>query len=100
MTPAEPLVTDEVIRVRLGFDFMDDSAALELMAEEAQGIILNYIGGIRDPEWTKDTVPPTIRSAILLAIARLYDMRSGAEGEVLTPAIKSLLRRYRKPVIA
>jgi len=92
------LVTLSEVKVRLGFDFNYDDAALNGMIEEAQDHVLTYIAAAPD-KWGPDPAPARIRSAIILAVARLYATR-GEDGEVLTPAIKSLLRRDRKPVVA
>lgn len=86
------------VKERLGFDFDYDDGALQAMIEEAQDHVLTYIAAAAD-KWAPDAAPPRIRSAIILAVARLYATR-GEDGEVLTPAIKSLLRRDRKPVVA
>lgn len=92
------LITLAEVKSRLGFDFDFDDAALQAMIVEAQDHALTYVEAAAD-KWTIETVPPRIRSAIILVVARLYANR-GEDGEVLTPAIKSLLRRDRKPVVA
>lgn len=83
---------------RLGFDFSHDDFALAGMIEEAQDHVLRYISAPAD-RWTEETVPPRIKSAIVLVTARLYANRD-SDGEILTPAVKGLLRRDRKPVVA
>lgn len=92
------LVTLGDLKARLGFDFGYDDQALGLINEEAQDHVLTYVAAAPD-KWTAETVPPRIRSAIILASARLYAGRDD-DGEVLTPAIKRLLRRDRTPVVA
>lgn len=86
------------VKVRLGFDFDYDDEALQIMIEEAQDHVLTFIAAAAD-KWDPESAPARIKSAIFLAVARLYAIR-GEDGEVLTPAIKSLLRRDRKPVVA
>lgn len=95
---ANPLVSLADVKTRLGFDFSYDDAALTLIINEAQDHVLKYIDPVAPP-YTDETVPARIRSAIILVVARLYTGR-GEDGEVLSPSIKSLLRRDRKPVVA
>lgn len=92
------LATLPELKTRLGFDFDHDDAALTLILVEAQDHVLKYVGKT-DDAWTDQTVPPRIKSAIILTSARLYANRDD-DGEILTPAVKSLLRRDRKPVVA
>jgi len=86
------------LKQRLGFDFTHDDAALSLILAEAQDHVLRYVAAEADL-WTEQTVPPRIKSAIILVTARLYANRDD-DGGILTPAVKGLLRRDRKPVVA
>lgn len=92
------LVTLLELKTRLGFDFDHDDAALALILFEAQDHVLKYVDAA-DDAWTDQTVPPRIKSAIIIVSARLYANRDD-DGEILTPAVKNLLRRDRKPVVA
>lgn len=92
------LVTLPELKTRLGFDFDHDDEALALILGEAHDHVLKYVAAA-DDAWTAQTVPPRIKSAIILVSARLYANRDD-DGEILTPAVKSLLRRDRKPVVA
>jgi len=92
------LIDLEDLKTRLGFDFTYDDAALTLILAEAQDHVLTYVVAAAD-KWTADTLPARIRSAIIITAARLYANRD-EDGEILTPAIKRLLRRDRKPVVA
>lgn len=86
------------LKQRLGFDFSHDDTALGLILTEAQDHVLKYVEAGEDL-WSDTTVPPRIKSAIILVAARLYANRDD-DGEILTPAVKGLLRRDRKPVVA
>lgn len=66
------------------------------LVAQAQDIVLGYIDK-PDTEWTDETVPPRITAAIMLVLARLH---AADDGPVITDAVKSLLRRDRKPVVA
>lgn len=92
------LVALPELKIRLGFDFDHDDATLTLILGEAQDHVLKYVAAV-DDAWTAQTVPARIKSAIILVSARLYANRDD-DGEILTPAVKSLLRRDRKPVVA
>lgn len=92
------LVDLEAAKERLGFDFNHDDFALADMIAEAQDHVLRYIAAPED-RWTAETLPPRIKSAILLVTARLYANRD-SDGEIITAAVKGLLRRDRKPVVA
>lgn len=93
------LVTLEDLKLRLGFDFHFDDEALILMLDEAQDHVLSWVDDPATP-WAADTAPLGVKSGIILTVARLYATRGGEEGEILTPAIKALLRRFRKTVVA
>lgn len=78
-------------------------AEVAAKAEEASDIVLDYLGRRDNPdEWTDETVPGTVRAAVLLTFGALWENRDGGEDgpEPLSTAVKSLLRRYRDPVLA
>lgn len=92
------LVTVEEVKARLRIDFPDEDDPVTSMAEEATDIVIGYIEK-PDHGWTSDTAPPRIKAAIFLVIAQLYENRSG-EVEILTDAVKGVLRRDRDPALA
>lgn len=69
---------------------------IEGLVIQAQDVVLDYIGTTEN-DWTPETVPPRITAAIMLVVVRLH---AADDGPVITDAIKSLLRRDRKPVVA
>lgn len=92
------LVTLEDAKARLRVDFADEDTLIEQLLDDATDIIIGYIKQ-PDHEWDDTTVPPRIRSAILLTVARLYEDREGSE-PVLNDTIKGLLHRDRDPALA
>lgn len=92
------LVSLPDLKTRLGFDFDHDDPALTQILAEAQDHVLKYVEAA-DDAWTDQTVPARIKSAIIIVAARLYANRDD-DAEILTPAVKSLLRRDRKPAVA
>ena len=58
-------------------------------------IIVGYLK-ITELTWTVDTVPPRVRTAILLTIQAIYDTTD----DPITDAVKSLLWRDRDPALA
>lgn len=85
-------------------DFSGDERFDEVTRKvaEATDIVVNYIKK-PDHGWTVETVPPRIRSAILLALSAVWEDREGTgDGDYLRPdgAIARLLARDRDPAIA
>jgi hypothetical protein len=71
-------------------------------ALEASDIILDYLDEDGDLEWTSDTVPPLVRSAVLLMLTHLWEHR-GDEMEpdaMVWQAVGRVLARTRTPVVA
>lgn len=93
---AAPLVKLDDVKLRLGVNFHTHDTLITAMIIEATDIVIDYIMK-PDHGWTIETVPGRISSAILLVIARLY---ARDDEPVLTDAVKSILRRDRKPVVA
>lgn len=89
------LVTLDQIRGRLRIDAIDDQADVESMAAEATDIVIGYLK-IAELEWTVDTVPDRVRTAILLVVQALYD---GAP-QPISSAVQSILWRDRDPALA
>lgn len=109
------LITLDVAKQHLRVDHTDDDADIQRKVDEATDHIMGYIKktiGTPDPDdpsivdWTPETVPPRIRSAVCLMLSKLYDDRAGGktDNEVamgyLTKEITSLLHRDRDPAIA
>jgi hypothetical protein len=73
---------------------------------QASWIALDYLGYDEIPDdWLSEESPSTlgvpyvVRAGTLLILSELNHNREASVVAILTPAIKSLLRRYRAPVI-
>lgn len=93
-------------------------ADLQLKLEQAQALILDYIARPADEAWTAEiaswisgspivAAPPQVQAAILMQAAELYrfrgdDLEAPADRQVgdLSPAIKTMLYRFKDPAIA
>lgn len=89
------LVTLDQIRGRLRIDAVDDQADVESMAAEATDIVIGYLK-LTEVEWTVETVPDRVRTAILLVVRALYD----GEPQPISSAVQSILWRDRDPALA
>lgn len=89
-----PYTTIQDVRDRLRIDeaFAEDD--LERMILEAEDIIADYLE-LSEP-YTSETVPYRVRTATLLVIQALYD----SSDDPLTVAVRSVLHRTRRPVLA
>jgi hypothetical protein len=112
---AAPLVSITLLRreLRMEEDWTVEDALLLSKLTQAQDIILDYIARPSDTAWTATiaawtagTMPARVQAAILLQAVELYRFRGDDEkppdrdvGD-LSPAIKALLRRTRRPVFA
>lgn len=69
--------------------------------DDAEAIVIDYLKK-PDHGWTSQTLPGTVRSAILLVLGTMYENREGGldEADPISPAVVSLLRRQRDPAIA
>jgi len=90
------LVTLEDAKERLAITFNSQDARITGLIGEAQDIVIGYIEK-PDHGWTDETAPGRIKSAIILVVARLY---ANDDQPVLTDAVKGILRRDRRPVVA
>lgn len=90
------LVTLQDAKERLGITFATQDDKILQMTRDATGIVLDYIG---NPEqaWSVTDVPGPVRSAIFMVTARLY---ANDGDQVITDAVRRVLRRFRKPVVA
>src|SRR5689334_14817310 len=82
--------------------------------EAATQVVVDYLTRAHDTDWnaamaawTADTVPRTVRAAILVQLGELYRLRgddadAGRQGATadLSPTVKALLMRYRDPGFA
>ncbi|MCM2506069.1 head-tail connector protein [Aureimonas altamirensis] len=82
------------VRDRLRIEEAYAEADLAAMVIEAEDIISDYLE-LAIP-YDADNVPPRVKTATLLVIRGLYDNHD----ELLTPAVKSILKRTRKPTVA
>lgn len=74
---------------------------LLLKMEEASDIVMDYLKSRADQAWTSNSVPPRIRSAVLLVLTNLWAHR-GDDGssDPISSAVASLLMRDRDPAVA
>jgi hypothetical protein len=96
------LVTDEEAAMHLNIDLeFDNGHVLEALLGAAEADVLKFIERI-DTGWSETTVPPEIKVAILLECAYLWEHRGDDDptGEPKSPAVRSLLKMWRDPVIA
>ena len=78
----------------------EDDALIQELADQATGIVIDYIKR-PDHGWTTKTVPFHVRAAILHVLKRLYDDRDAEmDGGPFPAHIKSLLDRDRDPALA
>ena len=99
---AAVLVTLAQAKAHLHITATTDDEDIQFKLDQAEAIIRNYLKTQDDPAWTAATVPPPIKSAILLMLARLYEQRGDNEqnDEALWAAVDRMLARYRDPAIA
>ena len=88
-------------KARLRIDFDDDDTDAQLMLDQAEGIVIDYLKR-PDHGWDEGTVPWSVSAAILLVFGSLWEHREGdAEGfDPISPAVVSLLARQRDPALA
>lgn len=109
---SEPLVTlvEAQNHLRIPLTSTDDDLFLKIA--QAEAVIRQYLERIDGTDWdatmaawTSDTVPPVIKAAILCQVGELYRFRGddleqpAREPGYLSPLIRSLLARYRDPVL-
>lgn len=85
----------------------DEDSEIYLKAEEASSIVLDRCNSTAwwraiTPTWTVDTVPPAVRSAMLLLLTHLYEHRGDdmGEDERLWAAVDRLIAMHKDPVVA
>lgn len=101
------LVTIEQVNIALRLDLTDDDPRrpdIQDKIDQATDAVLDYIGASADA-YDPSTVPPRVRSAIMLATGSLVGdsdakLLAGLSNNDPTNALVGLLRRLRHPVIA
>lgn len=81
----------------------DDDIELKILA--ASAILLNYIKIDVDASplsvpWGEADPPWDIKASCMLILGELYMNREAKDADVLSPAVRSLLHRYRDPALA
>lgn len=81
-------------------DSAPDEEVIELARkiEEASDIVLDWVTDDDKSYWDEDTAPGRVKAAVKLVLQGLYD--EGTTGDPLSPAVKNLLRRLRRPTLA
>lgn len=69
---------------------------IDRLREEASAIVLDYVTVEEKEDWTEETAPFNVKSAVKIALTVLYDHRTD---NPLTDGVKSLLRRLRDPAV-
>lgn len=95
------ILTLELVKEHLRIAGSANDAALLRRITEAEHILWNYLELADYAAWyvlhgDDDSV---LRAPLLLMVEELHD-RSRQGGDALTPAVKSLLRRFRNPVVS
>ncbi len=102
-------IADAAIHLRIdgyaddGWDATDQGKDVQSKLDQAEAIVLNYLKKDDNPEeWTEETVPGSIRAAILITLSDLFEHRAGsADDDVfLSSAVRALIHRYRDPAMA
>jgi hypothetical protein len=94
------VTTDEARRhLRLTESNMEDEDIAADVADkmvQATGIVVDFL---KQPEheWTAETVPATIKAAILIVLGRIYEDREDAS---IPENVKDMLWRNRDPALA
>jgi hypothetical protein len=96
MTSALVTLEQAKLQLREDDDDLVDSD-ISMKAQQATDIVLDYLKA-PDRGWTLETVPGEVHAAILLVLSGLYEGRDA--GDVISPAVVSLLMRNRDPAMA
>lgn len=75
---------------------------VQMKIDQASDIIIDYLK-IEAPDWTPETVPPRVQSAVLILCSALFENREGQEIAGLFEiggTIFNLLVRMRDPALA
>lgn len=91
------LISLDTLRFRARIDFTDTE--LQGIADDASAIVVDFLKK-PDHEWTIETVPGEIRSAIVrVAVLMLDQTTSDKQVEFIDKGVKDLLRRHRDPAL-
>ena len=91
------LISLDTLRFRARVDFTDTE--LQGIADDASAIVVDFLKK-PDHEWTIETVPGEIRSAIVrVAVLMLDQTTSDKQVEFIDKGVKDLLRRHRDPAL-
>ncbi|WP_038777166.1 head-tail connector protein [Burkholderia pseudomallei] len=93
------LITLAQAKAQLRITDTDSDEELKGLVTASSDIIVGYLKTDAAASYTADTVPPRIRTAVLLVLASLYEDREGAN-DPIGPAVQSLLMRDRDPALA
>lgn len=111
---ASQIVMDYIGTDSLAIDGWTDTAGLPLVDADGNPLRVGAAGGLNtagvfvlDVDSNGDAIdagvsiiPGPVRKATLLLVARLDDDREGKDGDPISPAVASLLARYRDPPVA
>jgi len=114
MADPQELVDLETLKRHLGLDGTGTvfDTLLETLLTSATDVVLGYLARPEDEDWTAtiaswtdETLPPRIAAAILMQAAEMYGYRGDSDGPTrdvgdLSPMIKAVLRRDRRPVLS
>jgi hypothetical protein len=92
------LITLDQAKAQLRIDDTESDTELAGMVTAASAIVVSYLKSPEAAAYTVDTVPPHVRTAVLLVLASLYQDREGME-DPIGVAVQSLLRRDRDPAL-
>lgn len=102
------LLTLQDAKDHLQVDHDSSDADIQNKLDQAESIIIDFLKLTDLPaEWQEgtgdspggSTVPHVVRSSVLLVLGELYENREAAAADVLSPAVKDLLRRLRDPAL-
>ncbi|MUV20859.1 phage gp6-like head-tail connector protein [Burkholderia thailandensis] len=93
------LITLAQAKAQLRITDTDSDGELASLVSAASDIVVGYLKTVEAAAYTADTVPPRVRTAVLLVLASLYEDREGAN-DPIGPAVQSLLMRDRDPALA
>lgn len=99
------VITLAQAKARLRIDLDEGDEDYELMLEQASAIVVDYLKlpvGTYDLAYQDESgwedAPEPVKAAVCLVFGNLDKNRAGEE-DPLTPAVRSLLHRYRDPAI-